>query len=81
MAKSAPEYESCNRESLSRAWLELSLISHLNSVLVGERPGRDLGWSVPRSVMGDVVRGVVRTVGHSDRTELGGSQAEREASQ
>ena len=31
--------------------------------------------------MGDVVRGVVRTVGHSDRTELGGSQAEREASQ
>ena len=82
MAKSAPEYESCNRESLSRAWLELSLISHLNSVLVGERSWgnlcRGVSWSV---VERSSVRTVVGAVGRTYGAKLRGSQGETETSE
>ena len=60
----------------------LSQISHLNSVLVGERSGgnlcRGVSWSV---VERSSVRTVVGAVGRTYGAKLGGSQGETETSE
>ena len=60
----------------------LSQISHLNSVLVGERSGGNLGRGVSWGVVErSVVRAVVRTVGRTYGTKLRGSEADTQNSE
>ena len=62
--------------------VSVSQISHLNSVLVGERSGgnfcRGVSWSV---VERSSVRTVVGAVGRTYGAKLGGSQGETETSE
>ena len=54
------------------------LSSHLNSVLIGEGPGRNFSRSV---AWGVVERSVVGSVGRTYGAKLRGSQADTEASE
>ena len=65
--------------------VSVSQMAHLNSILVGERSGGNLGRGVSRSVVKrssvrSMVRTVVRTMGWTDGAELRGSQGDSQAS-